>query len=201
MPCQRPTPPMQLHRRRCADVLAVLIAVGMFALPLLGANEVKPEDRFRGGKVEWARLQHRGLYWNRHAESDDALLSFIRSNTTLNIDSVWHAASASDLAAMTEYPFLFADTLDYLNPAEQHNLAEYLRRVQAHPVHARPDARDITGTDILEETDRRQTREFRFVPARSSPTSCSPTRSTARRPRRRPRCSRPCRSTRSPPPA
>ena len=35
-------------------------------------------------------------------------------------------------------------------------------------------------------------------PARSSPTSSWPTRSTARRPRRRPRCSRRCRSTASP---
>jgi len=109
-------------------VLAVALAAGLFALPLLGAEKVRPEDRFRGGKVEWARLKHRGLYWDRHAESDDALLSYIRSNTTLNIDSAWHAAPASDLAAMTAYPFLFADTLDFLDPAEQRNLAEYLRR-------------------------------------------------------------------------
>jgi len=117
-----------LPRRRCVGVLVVLLAVGAFARTVLGAEVVKPEDRFRGGKVEWARLKHSGEYWDRHAESDDALLSFIRSNTTLNIDSVWHAAPASDLAVMTEYPFLFADTLDFLNPAEQRNLAEYLRR-------------------------------------------------------------------------
>ena len=114
--------------RRWAGVLAVLIAIGPFARSLLGAEKVRPEDRFRGGKVEWARLQHSGAYWDRHAESDDALLSFIRSNTTLNIESVWHSAPASDLAAMTEYPFLFVDTLDYLTQAEQRNLAEYLRR-------------------------------------------------------------------------
>jgi hypothetical protein len=109
-------------------VLAVALAAGLFALPLLGAEKAKPEDRFRGGKVEWARLKHGGAYWNRHAESDNALLSYIRSNTSLNIDSVWHAAPANDLAAMTAYPFLFADTLDFLNPAEQRNLTEYLRR-------------------------------------------------------------------------
>jgi hypothetical protein len=114
--------------RRWAGVLAVLIAIGPFARSLFGADTVKPEDRFRGGKVEWARLKHSGAYWDRHAESDDALLSFIRSNTTLNIESVWHAAPASDLAALTEYPFLFADTLEFLKPAEQRNLTEYLRR-------------------------------------------------------------------------
>jgi len=127
-PCQHPSPTLRTCFRWYAGVLAVLIAFGPFARSLLGADVVKPEDRFRGGKVEWARLKHSGAYWNRHAESDDALLSFIRSNTTLNIDSVWHAAPASDLAALTEYPFLFADTLEFLNPAEQRNLAEYLRR-------------------------------------------------------------------------
>jgi MoxR-like ATPase len=53
---------------------------------------------------------------------------------------------------------------------------------------------DITGTEILQETDQPGRRAFEFVRGRSSPTSCSPTKSTARRRRRRPRCSRRCRS-------
>ena len=56
---------------------------------------------------------------------------------------------------------------------------------------------DITGTEILEEDHATGKRSFRFVHGPSSPTSCWPTRSTARRPRRRRPCSRPCRSTRS----
>jgi hypothetical protein len=106
-------------------VWIVLSGVG---LGLAQAKDIRPEDRFRGGKVEWARLKHSGPYWDRHAESDDALLGFIRSNTSLNIDSKWQFAAANDLSAMTGYPFLFADTLGYLKKNEQDNLAEYLRR-------------------------------------------------------------------------
>ncbi len=56
---------------------------------------------------------------------------------------------------------------------------------------------DITGTEILDEEpgDRRRAASGSCA-ARSSRTSCSPTRSTARRRARRRRCSRPCRSTR-----
>ena len=53
---------------------------------------------------------------------------------------------------------------------------------------------DVTGTTIYNPADGRVHAASR---ARSSPTSCSPTRSTARRPRCRPRCSRRCRSGRS----
>ena len=63
---------------------------------------------------------------------------------------------------------------------------------------SRPDLMpsDITGTDIIQEdTDDRDAGRWCSRPVRSSRTSCSPTRSTARRPRRSPRCSRRCRST------
>ena len=56
---------------------------------------------------------------------------------------------------------------------------------------------DITGTEVIQE-DKATGAAAVQVPARarSSPTSCWPTRSTARRPRRRPPCSRRCRSGR-----
>ena len=54
---------------------------------------------------------------------------------------------------------------------------------------------DLIGTHDLQPADRRASPSAR---ARSSPTSCSPTRSTAPRPRCSPRCSRRCRSGRSP---
>ena len=58
---------------------------------------------------------------------------------------------------------------------------------------------DITGTEIIEEDrSHRAARASASSRGRSSPTSCWPTRSTARRPRPRPRCCRRCRSTRSP---
>ena len=53
---------------------------------------------------------------------------------------------------------------------------------------------DVTGSYVYDQ----RTAEFVFRPGRSSPACCSPTRSTARRPRRRPPCWRRCRSARSP---
>ncbi len=56
---------------------------------------------------------------------------------------------------------------------------------------------DIIGTNIIVE-DAAAASASSSSAARSSPTSCSPTRSTAPRPRRSRRCSRRCRSSRSP---
>ena len=57
---------------------------------------------------------------------------------------------------------------------------------------------DITGTEILDEGERRPAAPVREG-ADLRATSSWPTKSTARRRRRRPRCSKRCRSTRSPP--
>ena len=47
---------------------------------------------------------------------------------------------------------------------------------------------DITGTDILQEDPATGRRSFNSSKVRCSPTFCWPMRSTARRPRRKPRC-------------
>ncbi len=58
---------------------------------------------------------------------------------------------------------------------------------------------DITGTEIIDQDPSTGKRDVPLRQgARSSPTSCWPTRSTAPRRRRRPPCSRRCRNTRSP---
>ena len=59
--------------------------------------------------------------------------------------------------------------------------------LRAHPVHARPDAGGRHRPHVLRSGHARV-----HAPARGrcSPTCCWPTRSTARRPRRRPRCSK-----------
>ena len=57
---------------------------------------------------------------------------------------------------------------------------------------------DITGTDILQEDAATGRRHFNFSTGRFSPTSCSPTKSTARRPRPRRRFCNRCRNTKSP---
>ena len=66
--------------------------------------------------------------------------------------------------------------------------------VQARPVHPRPDAGRPGGHQPVQLPDQHLLRSPR---GRCSPSSCWPTRSTARRPRPRRRCSRPCRSARS----
>ncbi|MFT3869179.1 MAG: DUF4159 domain-containing protein [Nibricoccus sp.] len=98
------------------------------SLSVEAAEKPRPTEKFRGGTVEWARLKHSGGYWNRHAESDDAMISYMRAATTLNIGSEWCSAAASDLGEMTRYPFLFADTLQHLSASEKQNLVEYLKR-------------------------------------------------------------------------
>ena len=61
---------------------------------------------------------------------------------------------------------------------------------------------DITGTDILQEDAATGRRAISVSPAgRFSPTSCSRTKSTARRPRRKRRFCNRCRNTKSPPAA
>ena len=57
---------------------------------------------------------------------------------------------------------------------------------------------DITGTTVLDENEPAGASSASSR-GRSSPTSSWPTRSTARRPRRRPPCCRRCRNARSPP--
>ena len=65
-----------------------------------------------------------------------------------------------------------------------------------HPVHARPDAQRHHGHgDHRPGPGHRASGRSASCAGRSSPTSCWPTRSTARRRRPRPRCCRRCRST------
>ena len=56
---------------------------------------------------------------------------------------------------------------------------------------------DIVGSMIM-ENDEHGHKNLRFSRGRFSPTSCSPTRSTAPRRKRSPHCSKPCRSAPSP---
>ena len=70
--------------------------------------------------------------------------------------------------------------------------------VQADSVHARPDAGRHDRHERRAGDARRAASSSSFSRGRSSPTSCWPTRSTARRPRRSRPCSKRCRSIRSP---
>ncbi len=110
------------------------------------------------------------------------------------VDGILTAVLAGGHALLIGVPGL-AKTLMVQTVAEALNLT--FNRVQFTP-DLMPS--DITGTDIIEEDLSTGRRAFRVrARDRSSPTWCWPTRSTARRPRPRPPCSRPCRSIRSPP--
>ena len=78
----------------------------------------------------------------------------------------------------------------------QHAGADPRHPVQADPVHARPDAVGHHGHERVGGRRARAGGTSASSRGRSSPTSCWPTKSTARRPRRRPRCCRRCRSAR-----
>ena len=81
------------------------------------------------GQIAWARLSTQDPWWARHARSDPRLLRFIHDNTTLDIDTVWHAANVENLQAMTAYPFLFSSGIQMVTdePGRQ-NIREYLQR-------------------------------------------------------------------------
>ncbi|MEO6569085.1 MAG: DUF4159 domain-containing protein, partial [Opitutaceae bacterium] len=112
-----------------------------FGLPrmLFGAFGPAPErtrqappppavERFRGGQFQWARLQTKGVYWNRHSNGDPALLDYLRRTTVLKIDTTWHSVRAGSVEALNVYPFIYCDNITYLSADEGRNLAEYLRR-------------------------------------------------------------------------
>ena len=85
---------------------------------------------------------------------------------------------------------------------DQHTRGNFGSRLQPHPVHARLDAVGHHRHGYLAGRCRhRPAQLFSFSAGRSSPTSCSRTKSTARRPRRKRRFCNRCRNTKSPPAA
>jgi hypothetical protein len=85
-------------------------------------------DRFRGGRVEWARLATRDDQWARHEGGDEKLLAMMREHSSLDIQPAWVPANAGKLENLCVFPFLFSNTIAPLSDNENRNLAEYLRR-------------------------------------------------------------------------
>jgi hypothetical protein len=116
----------------------VLSLLSLFLAPaLLGAEAPasKPESMrppsnqaFAVGKFEWARLQTESPFWKRHSERDRYVIDLMRRETSLQIGSAWHSARAAELRELTEFPFLFAQSIAALAENEATALAEYLRR-------------------------------------------------------------------------
>jgi hypothetical protein len=102
----------------------------LLLLPLAGAlHAATPAgERFQGGKIEWARLQTKSPYWNRHSEFEGSMLSRMRTHTSLNIDRNWRSVTALRVEDLCRFPFIYAESIMALSTVEAANLAEYLRR-------------------------------------------------------------------------
>ncbi len=111
--------------------LLIPLLLGAGAALLRAGPEASSADPapLRGGRVGWARLSTPDAIWRRHAESDPVLSTFIRTQTSLNIDPTWYEARIAHLDELCAYPLLFTNSIDKItHPAHRANLAEYLRR-------------------------------------------------------------------------
>ncbi|HKB90511.1 MAG TPA: DUF4159 domain-containing protein [Opitutaceae bacterium] len=83
----------------------------------------------RGGRVGWARLITANGHWKRHARSDSVLSDFIRTQTSLNMDTTWYAADPADLKQLSAYPVIFSNGIETVtDPQSLKNIGEYLKR-------------------------------------------------------------------------
>lgn len=99
------------------------------AAPLAGAAAADPPEHSLGGRVGWARLITPNGDWGLHSDHDPQLASFIRSQTTLNIDPVWYSVAPDRLDQLCAYPFIYVKELTRIaNPDHLKNIHEYLRR-------------------------------------------------------------------------
>lgn len=106
-----------------AETFRFAVALVFSALTAAAADEP------RGGRVGWARLITPNATWQRHAEKDDVLSKFIRTQTSLNIDPTWYSADPAQLDKLCAYPLIFTNNLtDVRDRTQLANVAEYLRR-------------------------------------------------------------------------
>ncbi len=104
-------------------LLSLILFVGVVAAR---AAETAPP---RGGRVGWGRLINQGARWTTHQDNDPQLASFIRTQTSLNMDPVCYPIDVAKLDRLCEFPFVFTnDFAAVRNPRARQNVAEYLRR-------------------------------------------------------------------------
>lgn len=110
---------------RVALILVVAVAAGLPRATC--AADAAPAAR--GGRVGWARLITPDSGWGIHNDQDPKLASFIRTQTTLNIDPVWYSVDPENLEKLCAYPFVYAkNLLPVSDRSELKNIQEYLRR-------------------------------------------------------------------------
>jgi hypothetical protein len=110
---------------RLFNLLAILLVAEMAHA---ATAPLPVSERPRGSKFEWARLRTSGVYWNRHADGDPKLISYIRRSTSLNVEAAMYPVRATSVEDLSVYPFIYCDNIGYLTPEESKNLGEYLRR-------------------------------------------------------------------------
>jgi hypothetical protein len=90
--------------------------------------ELRSRDGVQSGKIEWTRLITHSPYWNRHAESDSRLLTYLATHTPLTVDPQLRSTSPRRLEDLCHFPFVYAHDISSLSADEARNLAEYLKR-------------------------------------------------------------------------
>jgi len=119
---------MSILRPLYYPLLAVL-CLGIVTAPRPAHADGESPSLARGGRVGWARLITESRTWSVHGENDPVLATFIRSQTSLNIDPVCYPVDPHNLEALCAYPFIFTNNLANVHDATSlANLREYLRR-------------------------------------------------------------------------
>lgn len=109
--------------------LLTAFGLGLVALPGPARAEEAAPSLARGGRVGWARLITESRTWSVHGENDPVLATFIRTQTSLNIDPTCYPVDPHNLDALCAYPFIFSNNLaDVHSATSLANLREYLRR-------------------------------------------------------------------------
>jgi hypothetical protein len=104
-------------------------AVGSALLALNTATLPADEAGHKGGRVGWARLVTPDNQWSLHSDQDPKLATFIRGQTTLNIDPVWYSVEPDNVEKLCAYPFIYVKELFRVtDPGHLKNIQEYLRR-------------------------------------------------------------------------
>jgi hypothetical protein len=119
------TAPFSIRERRLCAGAMLLFNLGLG----LASSLATEAPAARGGRVGWARLISPSGQWNAHSDRDPDLARFIRTETSLNIDPVWHSVRPDDFTALCSYPFVYAKELvGVTSDGQRDNLQQYLQR-------------------------------------------------------------------------
>lgn len=124
---QRPDPLSATFSGR--KLARVTVSVLLAALAWSSGRAADGQPQSRGGRVGWARLITPNAQWDLHSDQDPKLATFIRTQTTLNIDPTWYSVDPANLEKLCAYPFVYVKELTRVtNDGDLNNIREYLLR-------------------------------------------------------------------------